>query len=140
MARLQRRLLADVPREPYCCPLRTFFHAAAQNPPNASWNSAGLIISDDELTKITATTKTGLPAHEIHGEQLATTAVAPKIIETYKQLCAEAGLTMLPNASAPNGAASPRQIDLDALAYEMFLQRWRGSCISTHPPARASPS
>jgi hypothetical protein len=130
------RLLAAVPRERrivvhyedfFTQPLKTIKRLA---------EFCGLGTSDDELARIAAIARPELRHARFGAEHLAKTAVSPEIIALYAQLCSEAGFAGEPNPVPKNTSGSSRQIDLDALAYEMFLQRWR-VLVYKHTPAGA---
>ena len=116
------RLLADVPPHQrlvvhyehfFTPPLKTLKRLA---------DFCGLKNSETELAKIAATAKPELRHMKFTAEQLAKTSVAPEIIALYTELCEAAGLADAPKPVVSRG--SPKQIDLAALAYEIFLPQW----------------
>ncbi|MEY4918277.1 MAG: hypothetical protein RL616_2190 [Verrucomicrobiota bacterium] len=127
------RLLADVPRSQrlvvhyeqfFTQPLVTLKRLA---------NFCGLNISDAETNKIAATAKPELRHTRFTGEQLAKISVAPEIVNLYAQLCGEAGFADAPKMLAGNLTAA-KQLDLDALAYELFVPQWNGFVQKNTPP------
>lgn len=130
------RLLADVPPAQRIVVHYEHFFTQPLNTLKRVVEFCGLNISEAEMAKLAATAKPELRHTRFTAEQLARTAVAPEIIALYTQLCMEAGFDDVPKPAALNGAHSPRQINLDALSYEMFLPRWR-DFVHQHTPSGA---
>lgn len=131
-----RRLLADVPSAQRLAVHYEQFFTQPLPTLKRLVEFCGLQLSEAELARVAATVKPELRHTRFTAEQLARTAVAPEIITLYRQLCAAAGFDDGTKLLAPTSAASPQQINLEALAYEMFLPRWRGF-IQMHTPAGA---
>jgi hypothetical protein len=117
------RLLADVPRaQRIVVHYEQFFTQPAVTLRRLA-DFCGLKISDAETNKIAATTKPELRHTRFTGEQLVKISVAPEVVNLYAQLCGEAGLADAPKILAGNSTTA-RQLDLDALAYELFVPQW----------------
>ncbi len=127
------RLLADVPRsQRLVVHYEHFFTQPAATLLRLA-DFCGLKISEVETNKIAATTKPELRHTRFTGEQLTNISVAPEIINLYAQLCGEAGFADAPKMLAGN-LTTAKQLDLDALAYELFVPQWNGFVQKNTPP------
>src|SRR5262249_15676275 len=92
--------------------------------------------SDEQIAKATASVKPELRHIHFDAGDLAVTNVATETISMYEQLCREAGFLDCPAGPANAGVGSRREVDLDALSYQIFLKDWR-SLVENHTPEGA---
>jgi hypothetical protein len=129
------RLLATVPRHQRIIVHYEHFFTQPLKTLRRLTDFCGLEISEDTLGKIITTTKPELRHRWFDGGHLTRTSIAPEIVALYARLSEEAGFTVASNPADGNG--SPRQVDLGALAYEMFVQQWNWF-VQKYTPVGAS--
>jgi hypothetical protein len=120
------RILADVPRHRRIVVHYDHFFTQPQKTLQRLADYCGLTPSDDEISRITSTVKVELRHAHFNAADLAAAQVAPKTISLYAQFCQEAGFGDGPVALESRDSISSREVDLNALSYQIFIKYWRG--------------
>lgn len=131
-----RRLIDEVPSTQRCVVHYEQLFAQPLETSRRLSEFAGVKPSIDRLTESASTVKPALRHSRFTGEQLDKTAVATDIIALYAALCNEAGWSGGFARPGRRDLASPKQVDLDALKYELFLEHW-SRCLRRHTPEGA---